>query len=124
MIDCYTSFFDLVHKHKVIPPQADRNATYFGGQNPFLSGQVPLMISAPRSLPLTYADQALEQGVDFVMAPMPRVERSTPDANQHKLGLVYGSEKREAAFDYMVFPPRQRALGQVCTPYPGLDSRN
>ena len=112
MIDCYTSFFDLVHKHKVIPPQADRNNTYFGGQNPFLSGQVPLMISAPRSLPLTYADKALDQGVDFVMAPMPRVERSTPDANQHKLGLVYGSEKREAAFDYMVFLLDKGRLGK------------
>lgn len=112
MIDCYTSFFDLIHKHKVIPPQADRNATYFGGQNPFLTGQVPLMISAPRSLPLTYADQALEQGIDFVMAPMPRVERSTPDANQHKLGLVYGSEKREPAFDYMVWLLHEGRLGK------------
>ena len=112
MIDCFTRFFDLVHKHQVLPPQADRNAEYFGGQNPFLTGQVPLMISAPRSLPLTYADQALKQGVDFVMAPMPRVEISTADANQHKLGIVFGSQQREATFGYITWLLHEGRLGK------------
>jgi len=95
-----------VHKHRVLPPVADR-PKYFGDKDPFLTGQVPLHINAPLSVVGTYAVQARQQGVDFTMAPMPRVKHSTPDVNWHMLSVVPGSKVREAAFDFVVYLSEQ-----------------
>jgi multiple sugar transport system substrate-binding protein len=95
---CFTKFFELPLKYHVMPQKGEATAL-FGNVEPFVQGKAGMAIMAPRSWP-TYMGT---KTVELTMAPMPRVQTSTPDMNMMMLGIIKGSKDLEESWQLMKY---------------------
>jgi multiple sugar transport system substrate-binding protein len=93
MQECYTRFFELPFRYRVMPRIGEALET-FGNANPFLVGKAAMAIVAPSGI-RTYTTP---KNVEFTLAPMPRAKISTPDMNMMMLGIVKGSKDAEESW--------------------------
>jgi ABC-type glycerol-3-phosphate transport system substrate-binding protein len=94
MLDCYTKFNDLFHRHHVLPLPGEA-AQLFGTANLFNAGKAALAIFAAGSWG-TFITRG--EIADLAIVPMPRVKRSSADVNVHSLGIIKGSRHPEPAW--------------------------
>ena len=99
MLDCYTKFADLFHRHRVVlKPGEEREL--FGTGDAFQNGKAAMAIMSSGSW-RTYVTRSELTNVGI--APLPKVKISTPDVNTHSLGIVKGSRQPADAWEIVKY---------------------
>jgi len=98
MQECFTRFFELPLKYHVLPQKGEATEL-FGNVEPFVQGKAGMAIMAARAWP-TYMGT---KTVELTMAPMPRVQTTTPDMNMMMLGVIKGSKDLEESWQFMKY---------------------
>ena len=98
MVECYSRFFDLVNRHRVLPRPGELESA-LGVKTPleaFTAGKAAATMVAPASV-RTFTEPKL---VELSLAPIPRAKVSTPDVNWHSFGLIKGTKQADAGFAF------------------------
>ena len=92
MLDCYTKWLELFHRHNVLPRSGELNESFgtTNAGNLFKQGKAALAIMSPGTWN-TYV--ATGEVTDIALAPLPKAKVSTPDIASSDLGIARGTKK-------------------------------
>jgi ABC-type glycerol-3-phosphate transport system substrate-binding protein len=116
MLDCYSKFADLFHRHHVIPRPGEAQEL-FGSGNVFLNGKAAMAIMSSGSW-RTYISRS--ELTDVALAPMPTVKISTPDVNAHSLGIIRGSKLQADAWEVIKYLNEGSRLARFSNRLPAI----
>lgn len=97
MIEYGTKFFELPHKFQVVPKPGEAQELFGPNVDLFTTGKAAVTAFWPWG----FKKYANKEEIDFVLAPFPRVNISTPDINWHMFGIIESSKNPDATWTAM-----------------------